>query len=253
MAELRTHLTSGDFLQTIRRMESEGFRLAYIEDTEGVVAVAGYRIYTNLFLGKNLYVDDLVTSARARSSGYGKQMLDWLRDKAREADYRSFHLDSGTQRGQAHKFYFNQGFTITSYHFGESLQDGAQDMHRSRLAGLIVDCKTDDLDAAADFWSRALGAPAAAKADLEKSPYVELRMPEDENYVEIQLVDHDSRVHIDIESDDIEAEVNRLEALGARRVANIKSWCVLEAPTGQRFCVVPVVSKDFANKANKWD
>ncbi len=126
-------------------------------------------------------------------------------------------------------------------------------MHRSRLAGVIIDCKTDDLDAAADFWGKALGAPSNDKANLEKSPYLELQMPDDENYVEIQLVDHDSRVHIDIESDDIEAEVKRLEALGAKRVADIKSWCVLEAPTGQRFCVVPVVSRDFEKKANKWE
>lgn len=126
-------------------------------------------------------------------------------------------------------------------------------MHRSRLAGVIIDCKTDDLDTAADFWANALGAPANQKANLEQSQYVDLQMPEDENYVEIQTVDHNSRVHIDIESDDIEAEVKRLEALGAKRVADIKSWCVLEAPTGQRFCVVPVVSKDFEKKANKWD
>jgi catechol 2,3-dioxygenase-like lactoylglutathione lyase family enzyme len=126
-------------------------------------------------------------------------------------------------------------------------------MHRSRLAGVIIDCKTDDLDAAADFWANALGAPLNHKANLERSPYVDLQMPEDENYVEIQTVDHDSRVHIDIESDDIEAEVKRLEGLGAKRLADIKSWCVLEAPTGQRFCVVPVVSKDFVKRANKWE
>ena len=125
-------------------------------------------------------------------------------------------------------------------------------MHRSRLAGLIIDCKTDELDVAADFWAKALGAPAASGADLEQGPYVDLQMPEDENYVEIQAVDHASRVHIDIESDDIEAEVQRLEALGATRVADIKSWCVMEAPTGQRFCIVPVESKDFEKKANAW-
>ncbi len=125
-------------------------------------------------------------------------------------------------------------------------------MHRSRLAGLIIDCKTDELDVAADFWAKALGAPAASVADLEQGPYVDLQMPEDENYIEIQAVDHASRVHIDIESDDIEAEVQRLEALGATRLADIKSWCVMEAPTGQRFCIVPVVSKDFEKKANAW-
>ena len=124
MSELRTHLKREEFLDTVRHMESEGFRLAYIEDDDAVVAVAGYRIYTNLFLGKNLYVDDLVTSAQARSRGYGEQLINWLRDKAKQADCRAYHLDSGTQRGQAHKFYFNQGFTISSYHFSEQLTDG---------------------------------------------------------------------------------------------------------------------------------
>ena len=124
MAELRTHLKRDEFLSTIRRMEADGFRLAYIEDDDTVVAVAGYRIYTNLFLGRNLYVDDLVTSANARSRGHGEEMIKWLRDKASEAGCRAYHLDSGTQRGQAHKFYFNQGFTITSYHFSEQLING---------------------------------------------------------------------------------------------------------------------------------
>lgn len=127
-------------------------------------------------------------------------------------------------------------------------------MHRSRLAGIIIDCQTSDMDSAADFWSKALGAAPDMDAYAEHGgPYVELKMPEDENYVEIQTVDHDSRVHIDIESDDIEAEVKRLEALGAKRIADIKSWCVLEAPTGQRFCVVKVVSTDFEKRANKWE
>jgi predicted enzyme related to lactoylglutathione lyase len=126
-------------------------------------------------------------------------------------------------------------------------------MHRSRLAGLIIDCETDDLDAAADFWGKALGAPPKSAANIEESPYVELVMPEGEIDVEVQAVQHPSRVHIDIESDDIEAEAGRLEALGAKKIANIKRWCVMEAPTGQRFCIVPVISADFEKKANKWE
>lgn len=125
-------------------------------------------------------------------------------------------------------------------------------MHKSRLGGFIIDCKTDDLDAAAEFWSAALGAPAKEKADLSKSPYVTLKMPEDDLYAEVQKVGHESRVHLDIEADDVEAEVARLEKLGAKRIAKIKTWVVLEAPTGQQFCVVPVVSKDFAENANIW-
>ncbi|MEE8344537.1 MAG: VOC family protein [Woeseiaceae bacterium] len=126
-------------------------------------------------------------------------------------------------------------------------------MHRSRLAGLIIDCETDDLDAAAAFWGKALGAPPKSAANIEESPYVELVMPAGEIDVEVQAVQHPSRVHIDIESDDIEAEVGRLEALGAKKIANIKRWCVMEAPTGQRFCIVPVISADFEEKANKWE
>ena len=125
-------------------------------------------------------------------------------------------------------------------------------MHKSRLAGLIIDCETDDLDAAADFWAKALGAPAQHAADLSKSPYVELKTLADDPYVEVQKVDHESRVHIDIESDDVDAEVARLEKLGATQIAAIRSFVVLEAPTGQRFCVVPVVSADFAEKAHTW-
>ena len=126
-------------------------------------------------------------------------------------------------------------------------------MHRSRLAGLLIDCETDDLDAAAAFWGKALGAPPKSAANIEESPYVELVMPAGEIDVEVQAVQHPSRVHIDIESDDIEAEAGRLEALGAKKIANIKGWCVMEAPTGQRFCIVPVISADFEARANKWE
>jgi len=126
-------------------------------------------------------------------------------------------------------------------------------VHKSRLAGLIIDCDTDDLDAAAEFWGSALGAPAKAPADPSQGPYVELAMPVEEPYIEVQKVDHESRVHIDIETDDIAAEVRRLMSLGAVKIADIRSFCVMQSPTGQKFCVVPVVSRDFAEKANCWD
>jgi len=126
-------------------------------------------------------------------------------------------------------------------------------MHKSRLAGLIIDCHTDDLNAAAAFWAGALGTPAKLDANTNKSPYVGLDVGEGEPYFEVQKVDHESRVHIDIETDDIEAEVARLEVLGAKRISEIRDWVVMEAPTGQRFCVVPVVRGSFEEKANKWN
>ena len=71
-------------------------------------------------------------------------------------------------------------------------------------------------------------------------------------HIEVQKVEHDSRVHLDIETDDIEAEVRRLEALGAKRVGTVQSWWVMEAPTGQRFCVVRPQRADFKEHANVW-
>jgi hypothetical protein len=126
-------------------------------------------------------------------------------------------------------------------------------MHKSKLAGFIIDCRTGDLGAAADFWSAALGMDTRMLPGEEGGKYVRLVDPADRLDVEVQLVDHESRVHLDIESDDIEAEVRRLEVLGAKRIAQVKSWWVMEAPTGQRFCVVRPLSQDFAERARRWD
>jgi predicted enzyme related to lactoylglutathione lyase len=126
-------------------------------------------------------------------------------------------------------------------------------MHKSRLAGFIIDCRTDDLDTAATFWSQALGyriTPPQSPADAERYRYLDAHR--DGLHVEVQQVDHPSRVHIDIETDDIEAEAARLEKLGAKRIEKIRTWWVMEAPTGQRFCVVRPQSADFAAKANDW-
>ena len=124
-------------------------------------------------------------------------------------------------------------------------------MHRSRFAGIIIDCDTDDPDTAADFWAAALGYPKQAREG--DSAYVTLTTPARETYVEVQAVRHDSRVHLDIETDDVEAEVRRLERLGAKRVGAAGTWIVLEAPTGQRFCVVQVANAHFDDTANTWE
>jgi len=126
-------------------------------------------------------------------------------------------------------------------------------MHKSRLAGFIIDCRSDDLEAAARFWSAALGLPLRPAAAEPDPLYRVLDTAPDEVHLEVQQVSHASRVHLDIEADDVDAEVRRLEKLGARRVGAVKSWYVMEAPTGQRFCVVRVQRSDFAAKANVWD
>lgn len=125
-------------------------------------------------------------------------------------------------------------------------------MHKSRLAQLTIDCQTDDLDHAAAFWGHALGASVKKLTDPSEASYRGLSMPADQVQIEVQKVDHPSRVHLDIEADDVEAEVRRLEKLGAKRVAQVRTWWVMEAPTGQRFCVVRVQRSDFAENANVW-
>jgi predicted enzyme related to lactoylglutathione lyase len=127
-------------------------------------------------------------------------------------------------------------------------------MHKSRLAGFIIDCQTDDLASAATFWSQALGMDQIEKPTDEPAPekYVHLKNRENHLDVEVQKVPHPSRVHLDIETDDIAAEVARLEKLGAKVVEKIETWVVMEAPTGQRFCVVRARQEGFAAGANSW-
>lgn len=125
-------------------------------------------------------------------------------------------------------------------------------MHRSRLSNIIIDCKTEDLDAAARFWSQALGKEARIPSD-DDPKYRELKTADDELLILLQQVNHPSRVHLDIETDDIEAEVKRLEGLGARRIEFINRWWVMEAPTGHRFCVVrPQRGGQMGPHANTW-
>jgi predicted enzyme related to lactoylglutathione lyase len=132
------------------------------------------------------------------------------------------------------------------------LSNLGETMHKSKLAGFIIDCDTDDLDGAARFWSGALGMPVRELSAEEAALYKKLEDSQHGLHIEVQKVSHPSRVHLDIETDDLEAEVKRLEKLGARRVQAVHGWWVMEAPTGQRFCVVRADSKSFAALATAW-
>jgi predicted enzyme related to lactoylglutathione lyase len=125
-------------------------------------------------------------------------------------------------------------------------------MHHSRFCTVIIDCQTKDLASAAKFWSQAFGR-SLQEGNPENSTYVGLVMKPGEILCEVQTVPHESRAHLDIETDDIEAEVKRLVALGAKEVERIKTWVVMQAPTGQKFCVVRPQTKDFPANANRWD
>jgi GNAT superfamily N-acetyltransferase len=117
MVQLRPHLVRERFLPTIRNQERGGYRIAYLEESGEVRAVAGFRIVDNLAGTRILYVDDLVTDAERRSGGFGGALLDWLVDRAREEGCRYLELDSGVHRFDAHRFYFTKRMVISSYHF----------------------------------------------------------------------------------------------------------------------------------------
>ena len=125
--------------------------------------------------------------------------------------------------------------------------------HRSRLSGFIIDCNTGDLDAAADFWAQTLGCTVANRdAGDDTADYQMLGNTPGDLHIEVQKVDHPSRVHLDIESDDIDAEAERLEKLGAKKIAFVKRWWVMEAPTGQRFCVVKMKDPSRGQAPHTW-
>lgn len=125
-------------------------------------------------------------------------------------------------------------------------------MHRSRINGILIDCNVEDIDAAARFWAEVLGRPIDPDHPGTRGDYVMLENRPNEIAVQIQRVDHESRIHLDIETDDIPAEVARLEKLGAAVHKRLERWVVMQAPSGQRFCVVHVQRDGFEKDALTW-
>lgn len=125
-------------------------------------------------------------------------------------------------------------------------------MHRSRLGALVIDCRTDDLKAQAKFWAATLGYRVVSPKRRWDGKYIVLAGPDGEVKILLQRVEHESRVHLDIETDDSAAEIARLEKLGAKRVQDFPRWVVMEAPSGHRFCVVNPQRPDFAENAKSW-
>ncbi|MCP3980947.1 MAG: GNAT family N-acetyltransferase [bacterium] len=117
MQQLRPHLEREAFVERVRLQQQEGYLLIFAADDGAPQAVAGFRMGHNLAWGRYLYVDDLCTAATERSRGYGRVLLSWLVEHARTEGCDELHLDSGTQRLAAHRFYLRERMDITSFHF----------------------------------------------------------------------------------------------------------------------------------------
>ncbi len=119
--------------------------------------------------------------------------------------------------------------------------------HKSRICAVFFDTE-NDYEASASFWSAALGRE---KHREEDNKYTTLK-----GELEV-LIQHagpgHQGMHIDIETDDVEAEVARLEGLGAKKKYRIKDWWVMQAPGGHAFCVVPVYTETWPADAVEWE
>lgn len=118
--ELRPQMPA-DYAAKMRRVFAGGGRMTVAAGEGGVRGVAVWRVHENTYAGMQLYVDDLVTDPAQRSRGVGHALMQRLEATARARGCAVLCLDSGTQRQQAHKFYFREGMVIPSFHFKKDL------------------------------------------------------------------------------------------------------------------------------------
>ena len=123
LRELRPNRTEEEMREMIPGLFDEGFNIIYIGDDSVAFAVAGYRTLNFLFSGKTLYLDDLITHPEYRGQGYAGQLLDWLKNYAKDNRYDHVSLDSGFQRKDAHRLYLNKGLEVESLHFGRKVSE----------------------------------------------------------------------------------------------------------------------------------
>lgn len=121
LQELRPHLSVDLLEQVLREGAPQGLTFTAVFVGEPCVAVAGWRIIANTSAIRKLYVDDLSTAASERSRGYGRMLLDELRERAVAAGCRRLDLDSGVQRFDAHRFYLRERMNIDAHHFSQHL------------------------------------------------------------------------------------------------------------------------------------
>jgi len=117
LSQLRPHIEKAGFVEQVKRLAADGYRLSALRDQGSIKVVAGFRVSESFAWGKYLYVDDLVSTETDRSRGHGSAMFDWLVAYARSMQCDQLHLESGVQRFGAHRFYLRKGMNISSHHF----------------------------------------------------------------------------------------------------------------------------------------
>ncbi len=119
--QLRSGLPA-DYAGRLAEVFANGARMSVAAEGEAVRGVAVWRLIENTYEGRRLYVDDLVTDQAQRSRGVGRALLGHMERRARQQACDVLALDSGTQRGDAHRFYFREGMVIPAFCFGKRLK-----------------------------------------------------------------------------------------------------------------------------------
>jgi Glyoxalase-like domain len=109
--------------------------------------------------------------------------------------------------------------------------------HYSRICKIVIDVPEETHDREVAFWEGASGKPLTR---FERYPeYHGAELNEHLGLLIQRLGSGEARVHLDIHTDNLEAEVKRLQGLGAQEVERIHSWVVMRDPAGLLFCVIP--------------
>lgn len=120
--ELRPHRTEDDLRKLFPILFKEGYKVAFVGDEELAYAVVGFRIFTCLWSGKTLIVDDLSTLHDFTKKGYAGKLFQWAKQYAKDNHCDHFSLNSGFQRTDAHRFYLNHGLFVESLHFARKVE-----------------------------------------------------------------------------------------------------------------------------------
>jgi GNAT superfamily N-acetyltransferase len=118
--QLRPQLPEG-YVERMKEIFAGGAQMAVAVVDARVAGITVFRILEKTFTGRELYCDDLVTDEKRRSTGVGHALVAYMEKVARERGCDYLALDSGTQRQQAHKFYFREQMPITAFHFSKKL------------------------------------------------------------------------------------------------------------------------------------
>ena len=117
LLQLRPQYNKDSIIKQIKKQQKSGYQIAYVKSGENILCVAGFVVGEKIAWGKHIYIDDLVTNEKFRSSGVGSFIIDWFKSHCKELGCGQLHLDSGIQKFPAHRFYLRERFNIASHHF----------------------------------------------------------------------------------------------------------------------------------------